>query len=71
MTDISTSAREAAMNCEAKLYAFRKTRDGTVVSFVIHPQEIPQGLGDADIGARFVLALVEIGENEEPKGRKP
>jgi hypothetical protein len=56
-----------AMNCEAKLYAFRKTREGTVVSFVIHPQEIPDGLATADIGARIMLAMVEIGDDERPK----
>ena len=68
MTDNPTSAiRDAAMNCEAKLYAFRKTKDGTVVSFVLHPQELPKGLGDAEIGARFVMALVEIGDDEKPK----
>lgn len=67
MTDLSTIAREAAMNCEAKFYAFRKTRDGTIVSFVLHPNEVPDGLATANIGARFVLAMVEINDNEQPK----
>ncbi len=65
--DDSTIARDAALNCEAKLYAFRKTRDGTIVSFVVHPQEVPEKLATADIGARFVLAMVEIGDDERPK----
>jgi len=62
-----TDSTIVAMNCEAKLYAFRKTREGTVVSFVIHPQEIPEGLATADIGARIMLAMVEIGDDERPK----
>lgn len=69
MTELSTIAREAAMNCEAKLYAFRKTKDGTVVSFVLHPTEMPDGLAIAEIGARFVLAMVEVGDDEKPVTR--
>lgn len=65
--DLSTIAREAAINCEAKFYAFRKTKDGTIVSFVVHPQEVPDKLATANIGARFVLAMVEIGDDEKPK----
>lgn len=64
--DDSTIAREVAAHCEAKLYAFRKTRDGTIVSFVLHPQEMPDKLATADIGARFMLAMVEIGDDERP-----
>lgn len=67
MVDLSTIARESALHCEAKFYAFRKTKDGTVVSFVLHPQEVPDALATADIGARFMLALVEIGDDEKPK----
>lgn len=66
MTDTS-AIREAAINAEVKLYAFRKTRDGTIISFVVHPQEVPDKLSTADIGARFVMALVEIGDDERPK----
>lgn len=65
--DLATIAREAAINCEVKLYAFRKTRDGTIVSFVVHPQEIPDKLATANIGDRFVVAMVAIGDDEQPK----
>lgn len=66
MADLSTIAREAAIHCEAKFYAFRKTKEGTIVSFVLHPQEVPDELATANIGTRFVLAMVELGDNEEP-----
>lgn len=65
--DQSTIARESALHCEAKFYAFRKTKDGTIVSFVLHPQEVPEGLATANIGARFMLAMVELDDNERPK----
>lgn len=59
MTDTS-AIREAALNAEVKLYAFRKTRDGTIISFVLHPNEMPDKLATADIGDCFVMALVPI-----------
>ena len=65
--DVSTIAREAALHCEAKLCAFRKSDKGTVVSFVLHHSEVPEKLATADIGARFMLAMVEIGDDERPK----
>lgn len=59
--------RDNAMHCEAKKHAFRQTQDGVVVSFVLHPQEVPNELALAALGTRFMLALVEIGDDEQPK----
>lgn len=67
MTDLPTIAREAASHCEAKLYAFRKSRDGTIVSFVLHPDEVPAMLNGLPIGARLCLAMVEIADDGTPK----
>lgn len=58
--------RDNAMHCEAKKHAFRQTQDGVVVSFVLHPQEVPSGLTLAALGTRYMLALVEIGDNDQP-----
>lgn len=65
---IAAKARTAAMNCEAKKHAYRQVQDGVVISFVLHPHEIPPDLASAPLGTRYVLALVEIDENEEPRG---
>ena len=61
--------REMAEKCEAKLYAFRKSRDGMICSFVLHPSDVPQGLQLAPIGQRYVLAFVAIGDDEQPTGK--
>lgn len=45
---------------EAKIYAFRKNAEGTVISFVIHPSEVPDELQVAPIGTRVILAVAEI-----------
>jgi hypothetical protein len=60
------NVRDNAMHCEAKKHAFRQTQDGVVVSFVLHPQEVPSGLTLAALGTRYMLALVEIGDNDQP-----
>lgn len=64
-------ARDNAAHCEAKKHAYRQTQDGVVVSFVLHPQDVPQGLALASLGTRYMLAMVEIGDDEQPKEVMP
>lgn len=66
-----TNIREVAIHCEAKKHAYRQVQDGVVVSFVLHPQEVPEGLATASLGTRYMLALVEIGDDEQPKIAPP
>lgn len=70
MTDAATIARNSAISCEAKKHAYRQTQDGVVVSFVLHPHEVPDGLALASLGTRYILALAEIGDDEQPVSRK-
>jgi hypothetical protein len=67
---LSTIARELALNCEAKKHAYRQTQDGVVVSFVLHPQEVPEGLATAPLGTRYILAMAELNDDETPKRRE-
>jgi hypothetical protein len=60
--------RDAAINCEVRKIAYRQTKDGVVVSFVLHPNDVPPSLANAQLGTRYMLALVEIGDDEQPKG---
>lgn len=55
-----------AVHCEAKLHAFRRTQDGVVVSFVVHPSEVPQCLALDPLGSRYMIALAAIGDDEQP-----
>lgn len=61
------NVREHAMHCEAKKHAYRQTQDGVVVSFVIHPQDVPDGIALSALGTRYMLALAEIGDDEKSK----
>lgn len=40
------------------------------MSFVLHPNEVPAALQLASLGTRYMLALVEIGDDEKPINRK-
>ena len=59
-------ARSNAVPCELILYAYRKNKDGIVVSFVVHPDQMPAELAVAPIGSRWVGALVQVGDDELP-----
>ena len=66
MNDIATRARKTASHCEVKKHALRQTQDGVVVAFVLHPNDVPAALQLAPLGTRYMLALVEIDEDETP-----
>lgn len=57
-----------AINFEAKLYALRRSKDGVIVSYVVHPNDVASGLLTADIGTRFMVAVAEIGDDQEVYG---
>lgn len=64
---IADEARDSALHFEAVKYAYRQSRDGVVVSFVVHPNDMPAELSASHIGARYMIALVELGDDEKPK----
>ncbi len=58
-------------HCEAKKHGYRQTEAGIVISFVLHPHEVPDDLALAELGTRYMLALVRIGDDEEPQAPHP
>lgn len=61
--------RENAVSVTAKKIAYRQSKDGMVISFVLHPQEVPDKLATDQIGTSYMLALVEIDDaTGQPKG---
>jgi hypothetical protein len=63
---IADEARDSALHCEMVKYAYRQTKDGVVVSFVVHPNDVPAALSISHIGARYMVALVQLGDDELP-----
>ena len=67
---IADEARDNALHCEMVKYAYRQTKDGVVVSFVVHPNDVPAELSASHIGARYMVVLVELGDDEKPKPKR-
>ena len=68
---IADEARANSISCEMVKYAYRQTKDGVVVSFVVHPNDVPAELSTAHIGARYMVVLVQIGDDELPVAKEP
>jgi hypothetical protein len=47
---------------EIKKYALRQSKDGYILSFVVHPSDITQDLMGAKIGTVYYAKLVEADE---------
>jgi hypothetical protein len=56
---------------EGKKVALKQTKDGHVLTIAIHPDEIPEEILRDFVGARYMVVMVRIGENEEPMVRQP
>lgn len=66
MTQAET-ARECAMQIEAKKDGLTQLQSGEwVLKLKLHAADIPAQLLTAAMGTRYMLAVVEIGDNEEP-----
>ena len=57
---------DIAESFEAKKYAYRQTKDGMVLSFVLHPDDVPKEMATAPIGQRYMVACAQIDAHENP-----
>lgn len=60
---------KALQGVEAKKHAYRQTKEGTVISFLIHPDDVAsllqQELSVSEIGARYMLGIVRLDEETD------
>lgn len=57
---------------EVKKDGLRQCQDGTwKLSLTVHPNDMPTSLMSAAMGTRYMAALVEIGDDEQPVETKP
>ena len=55
---------------EAVKSALRQSKDGYSLSLVIHPDDIPDDLVKDFVGARYMVVMVRLDENEQPMQRE-
>ncbi len=51
------------IKCDAIKIGYRQSKDGFVISFTLHPQEVPEELALADIGSQWQLSLVPLDDD--------
>ena len=70
MNSIATAARVAALPMEAKKDSLRQTQDGLwKVTFTVKAEDMHTAILNAPMGTRYLLAAVEIGDDEQPVKR--
>lgn len=58
--------RDAAINFEAIKVKLSQGKEGILVTFAIHPDEVPDVLVRAFVGSRWLCALVRLGDDDMP-----
>lgn len=61
---IADLVKQAAI--EAKKYGLRQSKEGVILSFVLHPDDVTNAILLAPVGQRGMLAFVPIGDDEQP-----
>lgn len=54
---------------EAKKIALKQTKDGHVLTLAIHPDESPDEILRDFVGARYMVVMVRLGDDEKPLNR--
>jgi hypothetical protein len=55
---------------EGKKVALKQTKDGHVLTLAIHPDEIPDEILRDFVGARYMVVMVRLADDETPHSRK-
>lgn len=55
---------------EGKKVALKQTKDGHVLTLAIHPDETPDELLRDYVGARYMVVMVRLGDDEKPLNRE-
>jgi len=61
-----TDVKDLSYGFEAVKSVLRQSKDGIVLSLVIHPNDIPNPLLSDPIGSRYMIGMALIGDDEQP-----
>ena len=50
--------------------ALKQTKDGYSLTLAVHPDDLPQDLMRDFVGARYMVVMVRMGDNEQPMDRE-
>ena len=60
-----TNIKDASYGFEAVKYVLRQSKDGIVLSLVLHPSDVPTPLLSDPIGSRYMVGMARFGDEEE------
>jgi len=55
---------------EAKKISMKQTKDGYVLNLAIHPDEVPDAIIRDFVGARYMVVMVRMDDEEKPLNRE-
>lgn len=55
---------------EGKKVALKQTKDGHVLTIAIHPDEIPEEILRDYVGARYMVVMVRLADDDSPASRE-
>ena len=55
---------------EGKKIALKQTKDGYAMTLAIHPDDLPDEIMRDFVGARYMVVMVRLADNEEPLNRQ-
>lgn len=63
--------RDAALHFEAVKIALTQDKNGLVLKLSLHPEDTPKDMILSPLGTRYMVAMVQLGDDEKPiKGRE-
>lgn len=61
-----TKPSALAIHFEARKVSYRQTKEGVVVSLLVHPNEVAPELAAATLGTVYTVAMVEMSGDSQP-----
>lgn len=58
-----------AVNFEALKVSMRQNKDGYLLTLAVHPDEVPEEIMRDFVGSRYAVAMLRIGDDEQPYER--
>ena len=62
---MATKIKDVSYGFEAIKSVLRQSKDGIVISLVIHPSDVPVPLLSDPIGSRYMVGMARVGDDEE------
>jgi hypothetical protein len=62
-----TEIRDAAVHFEAIKTSMSQSKQGTILRLALHPNDVPPSLHTDWVGSRYMVALVKLGDDDQPE----